>query len=138
MPVGARRVLVSGRNATGSASYSLTSPTATWVSDAATAQAVFQLIVDNGVVSGDKIWGESSLDNFATVLETVSAAIGAPDLSDLQIDDFAFTPFADGLTYARFWVSNSADVQISAKSNIVSLTIATTPAYSGTYYYLGF
>lgn len=116
--------------------FSLTAPVATWVSDAATAQAVFQLIVDDGVVSGDKIWGESSTDNFATVLETVSAAISAPDLSDLQIDAFAFSPFTpDGTYYARFWVSNSADVQISAKSNIVSQTIQT---YAGTYYYLGF
>lgn len=108
----------------GTLSYALIAPVATWVSDAATAQAVFQLIVDDGVVSGDKIWGESSLDNFATVLETVSASISAPDLGDLQIDSFAFSPFADGLTYARFWITNSSDVRLSENSNIISLTIA--------------
>lgn len=115
---------------------SIAAPVATWISDAATTQAVFEIIVDDDVVSGDKIWGESSTDNFATVLETVSAAISAGDLIDLQIDSFAFSPFTpDGTYYARFWISNSADVQISAKSNVISQTILT---YPGTYYYLGF
>jgi hypothetical protein len=118
--------------------YSLAKPTATWISDAATAQAVFEIIVDDDVVSGDKIWGESSTDNFATVLETVSAAISAGDLVDLQIDDFAFAPFTPPGTYsARFWVSNSADVQISPKSDVISLAIDAS-TYAGTYYYLGF
>lgn len=117
--------------------FSLTAPVATWISDAATAQAVFQLIVDDDVVSGNKIWGESSTDNFATVLETVSAAISAGDLSDLQIDDFAFAPFSpDGTYYARFWLSNSADVQISAKSTTISLAIDTGGA--STFFWLGF
>ena len=139
MPIGLGIGLnISMRGGLGSG-FSLTAPTATWISDEATAQAVFQIIVDDDVVAGDKIWGESSTDNFATVLETVSEAISAGDLSDLQIDDFAFAPFSpDGTYYARFWVSNSADVQISAKSDVISLAIVTTPSYSGTYYYLGF
>lgn len=122
-----RRRIAGSRTAQFSTSaFPLTEPTALWVSAASVAQAVFQIDVDTGIVSGDKIWGESSLDNFATVLETVSAPIGAPDLSDFQIDDFAFSSFADGLTYVRFWVSNSADVAISPKSDTISETIAAT------------
>jgi len=123
--------------------FSLTAPDAAWISDAATAQAVFEIDVDSGVVSGDKIWGESSTDNFSTILETVSAAIAAPDLADFQIDDFAFAPFTpDGTYYVRFWVSNSADTQISPKSDVISLAIVAaisrqsaffSPIYGGIY-----
>lgn len=110
----------------GFGSYLFSAPSATWISDAATAQAIFEILVDPDVVAGMKIFGESSQQSdFSVIDETVSAAIGAPDLIDFQIDNFAFAPFTDGTWYARFWTATSGDVQNSPKSTAISETIVT-------------
>lgn len=114
----------------------LTAPVATWVSAASVAQAVFQLDVPTGVVATNKIRGRASLSptvgvdgKFTSTLEEVAFTIGAPDLVDFQIDDFAFAPFADGLTYVQFWVTDVSDVQISTVSDTISETIATASPF---------
>lgn len=102
----------------------LAAPIAAWFSGPDVAQALFTIQLPPGTVAGMKVKGESSLDNFATVLETVITAINGTDLSDGEVEGFAFSPFADGLTYVRFYITNSSDSVISEVSNTISETIA--------------
>lgn len=104
--------------------FSLTAPIAAWFSGPDVAQALFTIQLPPGTVSGMKVKGESSLDNFSTVLETVITAINPTDLGDGEVEGFAFSPFADGLTYVRFWITNSSESVISEVSNTISETIA--------------
>ena len=120
----------------------LAAPTAAWISDAATAQAVFE-IDQVGAIATNRVVGRASLSptvgsdgKFTSTLEQVDFEIAAGDITDGQIDSFAFAPFADGLTYAQFWIANAALVQLSAVSNTVSKTIVTANAGSTMYPYL--
>lgn len=116
-----------------------------WFSGPEVAQATFLIFLPPGVVATNRIVGRASLSptvgadgKFTSTLEEVDAEISAGDLGDLEIESFVFAPFADGLTYVQFWFANAGLAQISSVSDTISETIDTTPAYAGTYYYLGF
>lgn len=118
--------LGAGCSGSSSAGVSLTAPIATWISDAATAQAVFE-IDEIGAIAGDTVYGEAYTDaGLTSLFDTEEATIGAPDLVDGQIDDFAFSTFTpDGTYYARFAIRRGG-IRISEWSNTVSQAIATT------------
>lgn len=121
----------SQRGALGAGGYALAAPVVTWISDADTAQAIFEMITPPGTIAGYKIYGEADDGAlFTSLFDTESQAISAGDLVDLQIDAFAFAAFPDGLMYARFCILNSSDVQISAWSNTVSQTITADQDYA--------
>ena len=113
--------------------FSLTAPApVSWFSDPDVAQALFLIGLPAGVVATNRIVGRASLSptvggdgKFTSTLEQVDFAISAGDLVDFEIEDFAFAPFADGLTYVQFWVADAGLVQISAVSATISETIAT-------------
>lgn len=124
--------------------FALDAPTAFWISDAATAQAVFELDVDPDVVATNRIVGRASLSptvgtdgKFTSTLEQVDFEIQGGDLVDFTIDNFAFAPFANGPTYVQFWLANAALVQISPVSDTISETI-TGGVSGGAFYQLLF
>lgn len=101
-----------------------------WFSGPDVAQALFLIGLPGGVVATNKIVGRASLSpavggdgKFTSTLEEVSATISAGDLVDFEIEDFAFAPFEDGLTYVQFWVADAALVQLSAVSATISQTL---------------
>lgn len=125
MPIGLGIGLnISMRGGLGSG-FSLTAPDPVeWVSGVNVAQAVFAVTPDPAVEALMRVYGEvSATSNFAVILETTFAVIESPDFDDLQIDDFAFSPFTSGTYYARFWTATSAGVQNSPKSASVTKTL---------------
>lgn len=127
MPIGLGIGLAITRG--GTPGFSLTAPVATWVSDAATAQAVFE-IDQTGAVSGDTIYGEAYTDaGLTSQFDTEEATIATGDIVDGQIDDFAFSPFTpDGTYYCRFAIRRGG-VRISQWSDTVSKEIATSSPF---------
>lgn len=129
--------------------FPLTAPVAVWVSAPSVAQATFNIDVDEDVVATNRIFGRASLSPavdgdgfFTSILEEVDFEIQGADLTDFFIETFEFAPFADGLTYVQFWITDASDVQLSPVSNTISETIAATvsrqtsffsPIYGGIY-----
>ena len=115
----------SARNLTGDwfAGFSFAAPALTWTSAVNVAVAVFQIVIPTDVISGYKIHGEASLTSGGVAFDTATAVIAAGDLTDLQIDDFAFAAFPDYTTvYVRVHITDASDVQVSNWSNIVVQT----------------
>jgi len=114
---------------------SLTAPDAAWISDAATAQAVFEIDVDGTALDTDTVYGEAYTDAGLTSLFDTDEEL--VDTSDFIISTFAFDPFTpDGTYYVRFCIRRGG-IQISPWSDVISMEIDTS-TYAGTYYYLGF
>lgn len=124
----------------GASAIILAAPIAAWISDAATAQAVFEIDVPSGIVAGDTVYGEAYTDAGLTVLfDTEEATIQAGDIppgGDGQIDDFAFISFTPDGTYCARYAIRRGGVRISPWSNTISETISTLGA--GSFYQLLF
>lgn len=126
--------------------FPLTAPDpVSWFSAPDVAQALFLIGLPGGVVATNRIVGRASLSptvggdgKFTSTLEQVDFPISGGDLVDFQIEDFAFSPFADGLTYVQFWVADAGLTQISSVSATISETIATASSHTPTYHYLMF
>jgi len=103
--------------------FSLTAPVLTWTSGVNVATAVFEIVIPEDVPSGYKVEGEASLTSGGVAFDTETAVIAAGDLTDLQIDDFAFDPFTSGTKYVRVRLLTDADVPASGWSNIETKTL---------------
>lgn len=117
--------------------FTLAGDALAWTSGVNVAVPVLEITIPSDVPSGYKIRGSTSANaDMSSPIETISAAISAGDLVDLQIDDFTFTALTEGLKYIQVWITDASDVQASNKSNIVSKTLdfGGTP----TFYIYGF
>ena len=119
MPVGARRVLVSGRNAAGG--FSLTAPVLAWLTGAGDSTPAFSADIDPAALSSDSHHVQvSTTSNFASIAQEVTTTV-----ADIEAS-LGLAALTTGTWYIRSRLERPAATAASNWSNTLTLTIDVT------------